>query len=148
MPVHTTFQSYADVLLALCMWREARGGSASLQYAIMRVIFNRVAEPKGPYSKCRSAVEVILCPFQFSSFNQGDANAAKLPDPSRKTDWAAWLQCCSIVDAAADPVSYQSEMGDPTKGATHYFDDSITPPAWADPSKLTLQIERVRFYKL
>ena len=39
-------------------------------------------------------------------------------------------------------------LPDITNGATHYFDDSIAPPAWAYPAKFTVKIMRLNFYNL
>lgn len=40
------------------------------------------------------------------------------------------------------------QIPDPTNDADHYFADYITPPAWADESKFTVQIGRHKFYRL
>lgn len=131
--------SYANILLALAVWREARGSSRAAKSGVKHVILNRVADPKGPYAHCKDVVSTILCPYQFSSFTRNDPNAALLPNPATEGDWAAWLECCSVVDDN-DP--------DGTSGATHYFDSSIKPPAWADPSKVTVKIDHFTFYRL
>jgi len=137
---------YPNVLLALCLWREARGQSLEVKRAIRWVILNRVAHPSGPFVACRDLVSTILCPRQFSSFNAGDPNAAKMPSPKNPADWAAWLACCAVVDEPTEDASGASL--DTTGGANYYFDTSIQPPAWADPLKLTKQIDTTRFYKL
>lgn len=135
----STSDSYPSFLAALCLWREARGESLWTQIAIKHVLLNRVAHPFGPYRHCQDLVSTILCPAQFSSFNADDPNAKLLPNPAHAADWRAWLQCCGVVDRGEE---------DPTGGATHYFDDSIPAPAWADPSKLTIKIGRFSFYRL
>ena len=135
----STAESYSNLLLALCVWREARGCSADARRAVKHVILNRSAHPAGPYVKCKDVITNILCPYQFSSFNRTDPNASILPNPSNVSDWNAWLECCSIVD--------QDDF-DLTKGANAYFDASIHPPAWADPSKMTIQIGTLKFFRL
>jgi spore germination cell wall hydrolase CwlJ-like protein len=133
----TTSNSYENVLAALCLWREARGQSAAAKAAILAVIRNRVADKRWP----NTLTGVILQPLQFSSFNSGDPNATQMPNPKNAADWAAWTECCNVVDT---PL-----IADPTMGATNY--ESCEPgklPSWAQPSKLTVQIGPFRFYKL
>ena len=134
-----TADSYEKVLLALCIFREARGQSRKVKLAVKHVVMNRVANPAGPYARCKDIVTNVLAPKQFSSFNHGDPNATLLPSPSSRADWQAWLDCCEVVDSQ-DP--------DPTFGANHYFDKSINPPPWAEPSKATAVIGDMRFFKL
>jgi N-acetylmuramoyl-L-alanine amidase len=135
----TTAESYTSLLMALCIWREARGQSREVKTAVKHVILNRAANPTGPYAKCHDVVSVILCPYQFSSFNRSDANAALMPNPKVTGDWNAWLECCAVVDA---------ETQDPTSGANYYFDLSIKPPDWADPVRQTAQIGAMRFFRI
>jgi len=89
--------------------------------------------------KCKDVVSNVLAPYQFSSFNRSDPNASLLPNPANKTDWNAWLECCQIVD--------QNDV-DSTNGSNFYFDNSIQPPSWADPSKMTIQIGTLKFFRL
>ena len=136
--------TYDQFLLALCLWREARGQSAACMAGIAAVIRNRAEDPKKRWPRTVSGV--ILEPRQFSSFNAGDPNAVKFPNNayggSGVYDWAAWLQAC---DVATVPFT-----ADPTQGATNY--ESLPPdaekPAWCDPAKLTTTIGPFRFYRL
>jgi hypothetical protein len=129
-------------ILSLCDWREARGEPTEGQRAVAHSIRNRTLTPawynghkKGSYHA------VILQPFQFSSFNPGDANDKKWPaddDPS-------WIKCqasCLWVPCGLDP--------DNTDGAINYYDTSIGFPAhwgletnWVN----TVNISRLRFWK-
>ena len=141
-PLHimtTTLEAFPNQLLALCIWREARNQSRMAKLGVKWIILNRVANPKGPYVHCSTVVQTILCPLQFSSFNPDDANAKLLPNPIHAEDFAAFIQCCEVVDSQ-DP--------DPTGGATHYFSTDIAPPSWADPAKQTATVGNFRFYKL
>jgi N-acetylmuramoyl-L-alanine amidase len=132
------------VLLELCVWREARGESFEAKRAVAWVIHNRTIEPKWWNGHIAGSISrVVLYPWQFSSFNQGDINHDKWPyddDPS-------FAECC----AAALPVYMGSDKVDPTNGATAYYDTSITfPKAWGEESdwENTLNVGRLRFWKL
>jgi spore germination cell wall hydrolase CwlJ-like protein len=129
---------YSFIMLALAIWREARGEVYAAKQGVAWVIQNRVLNP-GWWG--HDLVGVILMPFQFSSFNSGDPNATKFPaeaDPS----WADSLDVANKVIADALP--------DNTSGATSYFDNSIAPPGWAtDGSQVhTVDIGNLHFYKV
>jgi|SRR5476651_597573 N-acetylmuramoyl-L-alanine amidase len=134
-----TAEMYSSVLLALAIFREARGSSRQAKLAVKHVILNRVAHPSGPFSGCHDVVSNILAPFQFSSFNPKDPNSSLLPNPRLTAEWPAWLECCEVVD---------SNEADITGGANYYFDTSIKPPSWADPKRHTVDIDTFRFYRL
>lgn len=133
----TPQEAYHFILLTLCIWREARGEDLAAKRAVAWCIRNRVTDP-GWWG--RSWADVVLKPYQFSSFNQGDPNATKFPGP----DDAAWL---NSITAAHD--AFYGKGDDPTKGATHYYDDSIAknPPAWASKMVPTLKVGKLNFYK-
>ena len=117
-------------LLALCLWREARGESIEARRAVLHVILNRMA------ARNEAAAQVILAPKQFSSFNANDPNALKFPMP----DDHEWFECCCIVDHPGDDI---------TGGASNY--ESCAPdhlPSWADPAKQTATVGAFRFYRL
>lgn len=83
---------------------------------------------------------VILCKWQYSSFNEGDPNEEKWPlddDPS-------FIDCSNVCDAI---LSGTDE--DLTSGADSYYDISIPAPYWANAatSTLTLEVGRFRFFK-
>ena len=132
-----TADSYEPFLTALALWREARGQSGDAKRGVLHVILNRaVAGFRGT-----TPAEVILWPYQFSSFNSTDPNAFRLPNPKQHGDWQAWLACCAVVD---DPGP------DPTGGAVMYHSyeaDSPQWPPWATPEKQTCQIGLFRFYR-
>ncbi len=135
-----------DWMACLCLWREARGQSMPAKAAVLAVIRNRVQDKRWPDTEW----EVVLQPYQFSSFNANDANAVKFPLPKNKADWQAWLDCQAVVET--------SLQADPTMGANHYHDSSIPAPfkQWLGPGateadllkKLTVKIGSFSFYKL
>lgn len=135
-------QAYSFILLALCIWREARGESLAAQQAVAWTIRNRTLKP-GWWG--RDWVTCVLLPFQYSSFNHNDPNAVKWPieaDP-------AWADC---LTAASQVFPDLPIIPDPTSGATSYFDSSMDskPPYWAtDGSNIhTVDIGRLHFWRL
>ena len=58
-------------------------------------------------------------------------------------DYVAPQGCVLVAKMVLD-----GSLGDITQGATHYFDDSIEPPVWADPARFTVKIGRLNFYNL
>jgi spore germination cell wall hydrolase CwlJ-like protein len=127
--------SYQPFLAALCLWREARGQSDDAKRAVLHVILNRAATG----FRGSDPASVILWPYQFSSFNPKDPNAARLPDRRNVGDWRAWLACCAVVDVPGD---------DPTGGALMYESASFAMrPDWATAEKQTAEIGPFRFYR-
>lgn len=131
--------AYDVVLLALCIWREARGEPIDAKRGVAWVVRNRVEHPSWWGKDWNS---VILKPWQFSSFNSTDANAVKWPSPL-DTAWQASLEAAREV--------FAGDGADPTGGATHYHDDSLDaePPAWARDGSLTptVRLGRLRFFR-
>ena len=130
-------QIYELFLLALCIWREARGEILDSKRGVAWVVRNRAAHSSWWGTDVSS---VILKPAQFSSFNANDPNAVKWPSP-QDASWLASLEIASEVLAGAVP--------DLTGGATYYFDDSIAqnPPAWAAQLEPCAKIGRLNFFR-
>jgi spore germination cell wall hydrolase CwlJ-like protein len=132
---------YDDMMMALCVWREARGSSSEARRWVAHVILNRMNSPSGSWPKTKA--EVVLQAWQFSSFNSNDPNASKLPHKKDKADWAAFVDSCRVVD---DPGE------DPTSGANAYHSYGENQkhlwPSWADSSRLTGVVGAFKFYKL
>jgi len=107
-------------LLALCLWREARGESFEGKAAVADVILNRVADPRWP----DSTVGVITQRWQFSAFNANDPNVTKFPDPaSNPAEWSAFVECFQVAD--------QKLKEGPAIQADHYHTTSMQPfPKW------------------
>lgn len=134
---YTLFQLYDVFLLALCVWREARGESLDAKRGVAWVIANRAAHPSWWGS---DVISVILKPAQFSSSSAGDPNALEWPDP-RDTSWIASLEIAADVLARS--------TSDPTSGASYYFDDSLAdnPPRWAAALEPCAKIGRLNFFR-
>jgi N-acetylmuramoyl-L-alanine amidase len=115
-------QFYDLFLMALCVWREARGEPMEAKRAVGWVIRNRADKPGwwgGP-----SIASVVLHPYQFSSFNHNDPNSTKMPAP-QDPSWIASLM--------AAQEAFAKSTSDPTGGAVDYYDKSMdsNPPPWA-----------------
>jgi spore germination cell wall hydrolase CwlJ-like protein len=126
-------------MLALAIWREARGEPVNAQIAVGCSIRNRTL--RATWWNDRTAASytaVILQPYQYSSFNASDPNATKIPnyrDPNFR----------EILGIAASIIDGTQE--DTTSGATHYFDSSIDPPSWTTEMTEVLDLPPFKFFK-
>lgn len=118
--------------LALCVWREARGETARGKTLVAQVIENRVQDPRWP----DTYVKVITQPWQFSSFNATDPNAAKFPDEMD----TAWPSCVAAADAVLTADT-------PFTLANHYHVSGLS-PKWRDDTKVTEREGAHVFYRL
>lgn len=135
-----TIQQVPEIyLLFLCIWREARGETYQGKLGVGWCIRNRALKD-GKQWYGNSWEEVILKPFQFSSFNAGDPNAIKFPAPGTP-EYAECLKAAHMV--------YTAGVADPTEGATYYYDDSLkdNPPKWAAALTPTTKLGRLNFFK-
>jgi spore germination cell wall hydrolase CwlJ-like protein len=121
-------------MLGLCIWREARGETPKGRRLVGAVIRNRLASPRWPREK--NYVDVVLAPYQFSSFNLNDPNVAKYPEPEDD----AWPDC---VAAADDTFSAPT----PITTANHYHVAGLD-PAWRDDKKVVAVEGHHIFYAL
>ena len=123
-------------LLSLCIWREARGEGLLGKRGVGHVVKNRADNPSWWGGTIQ---QVILAPWQFSSFNENDSNSGKWPadnDP-------AYSDSLTI----AEDVLINGDE-DITSGAVSYYDTSIPAPIWAGTMTLTLAVGKFRFFKL
>ncbi len=147
------------VLLAMCLFGEARGESDLARRAVAQLLLNRARNPRRVFGSkpeadfAENLRRVMLQPWQFSCFNPDDANRAKLLHPLDHEEPQVWERCLRCArqalqtgDSNAQPNADQRD--ELTANSDHYFDDSIQPPAWADPSKQTVKIGRLNFYRL
>lgn len=132
-------QAWEYALLALCVWREARGEVYSGKLGVAWSVRNRVMTP-GKTWWGDDWEEVILKPWQYSAFNPGDPNAVKFPGDPKKDP--AWLEC---MQAAED--AYSGISADPTGGATHYYAVGTPQPAWAITAQFKAQLGNQLFYR-
>lgn len=123
-----------DALAAMNAWIEARGEPFEGQIAVCEVMRNRLKT--GRWGK--TVLEVILAPFQFSGWNTKDPNRTKaLSLDDQDQEYQRALKAWKF-----------SEKSDLTKGALYYYNPKVvtTPPAWADPKKLTAAYGNHQFY--
>lgn len=128
----------AILLVASCIWGEARGEPFLGKVAVGWVIQNRVNGAKWYGSNHQ---EVILKPKQFSVFNAGDPNREKMKNPLLWDSFGRWGEC---FEAARLVLS--NDVEDNTGGATHYHRADIT-PYWAKSMEFSCQIGNHKFYR-
>jgi spore germination cell wall hydrolase CwlJ-like protein len=102
------------------IYGEAGGESALGQAAVAHVIRNRMLS--GNFGGT-NAKDVITSPNQFSVWNDGDpagadARALSPTDPK-------YQAIGKIVDGV-----FGGSLGDPTRGATHYYNPNVASPDW------------------
>lgn len=131
-----------QMILARALWGEARGASEEALIAIAWSIKNRLGKRKS----WDTYHNIILQPSQYSAFwetSPKDNNLKALRDPLGTTnnpnDHKKWRKAYEI---AGDVIS--QNIFDPTRGATHYYDDSIEAPFWANDFKI--KIENLNFF--
>src|SRR5271156_648555 len=120
-------------MLALCLWREARGVGNSGMVAVACVLRNRVDKHKSTFY-----AEVVK-PWQFSSITaKGDPQLSNYPVAS-DLSWQLAQKVAMSVPTLTDT----------TGGATLYYDDSIPFPKGWDIHKVedTVKLGRLNFFK-
>ncbi|HEX3941374.1 MAG TPA: cell wall hydrolase [Acidobacteriaceae bacterium] len=133
MIANLTWRNFSVAAAALCAWREARGEGADGIRGVLHVIANR-ATLEG-----KSWAEIIYAKWQFSSMTAvGDPQLDLVP----KQPDLIFEQCHELAE-----LIFDNGEADITLGATHYFADSIPPPAWAATMKQTVKIGHHTFYR-
>lgn len=132
-----------QMILARVLFGEARSTLVpdEARMAIGWVVKNRIESSRWP----NTYWEVITTPSHFSSFNIGDDNRPFVEDPLHKNneiDKKAWEHTYDIARKIIE-----GEIIDPTQGANHYYDDSISTPGWAKDQKPTLTISYINQYE-
>ncbi len=139
----TPWDMYGRVLLALTIWREARGEPFTGKVAVAQSIKNRVDHPSWWGN---DIISVLTKKWQYSS----------LTDPKDKqlTTWPradddVFEECLTIADGVMKGM-YTSPL---TKGADSYYDDSLQGdkrPFWAKehPEKFVGKIGKLNFFDL
>lgn len=125
-------------LLALCVWREARGEPYRGKVLVATVVLNRARDAKRRWPIAIG--DVVTQPLQFSSFNHGDPNALLFP----KDGDASWEQCVK----AADEARWKADNGQKETTANHYHTAGIETPSWAKQATIVASEGRLIFYHL
>jgi spore germination cell wall hydrolase CwlJ-like protein len=124
-------------LLALVVWREARGEPHDCRVAVACSILNRVKRPSWWGSDVQG---VVTKKWQYSSMTApNDPQLTKFPARSDTT----WLDCMTIADDVL-----RGRVVPPFPGADSYHDISIPAPNWATPAAFVGQLGRIRFFNL
>ena len=110
-------------VFAKTIWAEARGEPLEGQIAVANVIINR-ARQGGWWGD--EVAKVCRKPKQFSCWNQGDPNRAKMD--GLELEDRAFARALSVAAG-----TWAGDMADTTKGATHYHTAAIQ-PSWAGPA--------------
>lgn len=115
--------------LARTIWGEARGCGVAGMGHVANVIVNRADNPRWWGD---DVVHVCTAPEQFSCWNAGDPNRAKLLEVTESDP--EFMIAITIAIAAMG-----RRLGDATGGADSYYAKSmVTPPGWAGRGKVTL----------
>lgn len=139
MDIAAVLASYDTVILALTLWREARGESKEAVRCVYHVINNRKEYRKkhGTPRWPTTFATVCLQKAQFSCFNADDPNNTKWPVVMDM----AFIKCLEVI---SNPGS------DPTNGATHYYSPrpKIDAPKWAKGEYMTHREGAFVFFRL
>lgn len=125
-----------DVWLAKTMWGEARGEGTRGMQAVGNVVMNRVNA--GSWYGA-SIKDVVLKPYQFSSWNTNDPNRAVIENMT-----AQQLALNGSLAIARQVIA--GTLPDITGGATHYHAKNVN-PAWVSSMERTATIGNHIFYR-
>jgi len=125
-------QQSEDIVVAMCLWGEARGEGPLGMLAVANVLTNRATKHD------TSVKAIALQPRQFSTFNADDPNRAHLVD-AWKVDPGSWGMAIGVAT-----LSLHGLVKDSTEGALNYLTaslhDSPSAPTWAKDMKVTAKI--------
>lgn len=125
------WSTYNRTLLALVMWREARGEGSEGMKAVGCVVRNRV--------KNDTWTQIITAKWQFSSMTApGDLMLIQWPVEGD----SQFLEAMLLADGI-----YNGAIVDITNGATHYFNPNVVLPKWAASLSKTMTLGHHDFYK-
>ena len=132
-------QQCADLgLLALTIWREARGESYVGKVAVANCVMNRVLRPCWWGDDLWS---VLTKRYQFSSITDPKDSQLTLYPNKKHPDWESWEACLEVAEFAV-----KGSLWIEVPGADSYFDESIPAPYWTKTARLVEKIGRLYFY--
>jgi hypothetical protein len=124
-------------IVALCAWRENRGGGIPGMQSVINCIANRMK------ARSETGYEVVTLPFQFSSMTAPGDPQLDLYPRRLKPGWTEWLAAQQLAEEALNGT-----LEDITDGATSYYALSMAKPPWWAPSMTpTVVIEGQQFLK-
>ena len=127
---------YEAYLLAIAVWREARGEGYDGMLAVAYTLMTRVRHPRW-WGK--DLVDVIAMRYQVSSMT--DAHDPQLTYWPRRGDASFETAMKASVDAIEETVP------NPVETADHYHDHTVK-PKWAEPQYFVKRIGKLMFYSL
>lgn len=109
------------LLVAKCIWREARNQGVTGMSVVANVIHNRTLRRRQTYT------QVVMAKWQFSSMTDPhDPQLHNEPTPDHAADWSAYQSALKLAASLGTPA-----LLDITDGATMYYDASIPfPKTW------------------
>ena len=125
-------------IMARTAMGEARGEGEIAMHAVMWTGMNRYTLKR--WFSGATIAGTFLKRMQYDCWTPEDVNYAYIVNITDN------IMLFANALRWADMV-LQGMIVDPTLGATHYHDSSITPPFWAQKATLTAQIGRLTFYK-
>lgn len=143
--------------LATNIYHEARGESIEGKSAVAHVTMNRVTSNRYPNTICavvyqahlrlnwRGKLVPRLHKCQFSWYCDGKSDVIYLKTSNGKIikhNMEAWEQSLNVATTIL-----KNEMYDPTFGATHYYNDKLADPSWADAYMLVARIDNHVFHR-
>ena len=143
--------------LATNIYHEARGESIKGKSAVAHVTMNRVTSNRYPNTVCEVVYQAEmrinwkgklvprLHKCQFSWFCDGKSDNIILKTSKGKVikhNMEAWEQSLAIATAMI-----KNEIYDPTFGATHYYNDKLADPSWADAYIQVARIDNHVFHR-
>jgi len=124
-------------VLALVVWREARGEGELGMRAVACSIRNRV---RCPAWWGRDYAEVVTKKWQYSAMTApGDSQLVKFPAGNDREFAQALMIAHAILTGSVD---------NPVLGADSYYDDSIPAPKWATAETFVRKVGRLNFHNL
>ena len=126
------------VMLALVVWREARGQAFACKLAVAYVAVTRAEDPRKNWWG-DDMLAVLFTPMQFSSVT--DKHDAQLVLWPREN--ASWTECLRAAAAA-----YFHWEKNPAPGATHYHSFKVQdPPAAWGKADFIVKVDDIYFFK-
>jgi len=130
--------AFSRQIAALVAFCEASNANPSERRCVVHSMFNRVKS--GRYQP--TVAGVCLKRFQFSELNDDKPDNDNLERGANASDSDPVILDCL---AAFDEVI--AGAFDPTGGATHYHDKSISPPSWTVGATMSLETPKFFFYR-
>jgi len=144
--------------LATNIYHEARGESVRGKFAVAHVTMNRVYSDRFPDTVCNVVYQSHMrvnwkgesvpkrhkCQFSWYCDGKSDAIILKTAEGKIiKYNMNAWEESLKVAS-----MILKHEIHDTTNGATHYFNDKLADPYWADHYVQVAQIDNHVFHRM